>query len=166
MAAARKILMGVLGRPHGVRGLCHVQNFAAEPEGLTAYGPLVDERGNWLSLRWKGEGVVEVARIVDGQRTPVTTRGDAEKLVNTRLYLPRERLPAPEQDEFYLADLVGLEACGPDGGPLGTVEAVHDFGAGASLEIGGRLVPFTRAAVPAIDLAAGRMTVVPPQEVA
>lgn len=165
MAEAR-ILMGVLGRPHGVRGFVRAHSYTAEPEGLTAYGPLVDERGRWFSLRWQGEGLVEVADVVDGRRVPVTTRGDAEKLVNTRLYLPRERLPAPEPDEFYLADLVGLEACGPDGAALGTVQAVHDFGAGASLEIGSLLVPFTRASVPAIDLAAGRMTVVPPREVA
>ncbi len=161
-----RILMGVLGRPHGVRGLVHVHSFAAEPARLTAYGPLADERGKWFSLRWKGEGLVEVAEILDGKRVPVATRAAAEKLVNTRLYLPRERLPAPEPDEFYLADLVGLEACAPDGAALGTVQAVHDFGAGAALEIGALLVPFTRAAVPAIDLAAGRMTVVPPQEVA
>jgi 16S rRNA processing protein RimM len=163
--AEARILMGVLGRPHGVRGLLHVQTFAAEPEGLTAYGPLADEREKWFSLRWRGEGLVEVAEIVDGRRVLVATRSEAEKLVNVRLYLPRERLPAPEEDEFYLADLVGLEACGPDGTALGRVQAVHDFGAGASLEIGALLVPFTRKTVPAIDLAAGRMTVVPPQAV-
>ncbi len=159
-----RILMGVLGRPHGVRGLMRVQSYAAEPEGLTAYGPLCDECGRWFSLRWRGEGVVEVAETVAGRRVPVLDRNAAERLVNTRLFLPRERLPAPEPDEFYLADLVGLAAYAPDGSALGAVAAVHDYGAGASLEIGARLVPFTRAAVPEIDLAAGRVTVAPPAE--
>ncbi len=156
--------MGVLGRPHGVRGLMHVQSYAAEPEGLTAYGPLCDERSRWFSLRWRGEGIVEVAETVAGKRVPVADRSAAETLVNTRLFLPRERLPAPEPDEFYLSDLVGLKAYGPDGSVLGPVAAVHDYGGGASLEIGAWLVPFTRAAVPEIDLAAGRVTVVPPAE--
>ncbi len=163
--ADRRILMGVLGRPHGVQGLMRVQSYAAEPEGLTAYGPLCDERGRWFSLRWRGEGIVEVAETVAGKRVPVADRNAAEALVNTRLYLPRERLPAPEADEFYLADLVGLEAFAPDGTALGPVAAVHDYGGGASLEIGARLVPFSHAAVPDIDLAAGRVTVVPPAEV-
>jgi len=157
--------MGVLGRPHGVRGLMHVLSYAAEPENLTAYGPLCDAAGRWYSLRWRGDGIVEVAPIVDGSRAPLPDRSAAERLVNTRLYLPRERLPAPEQDEFYLADLVGLDACAPDGATLGKVQAVHDFGGGASLEIGALLVPFTRAAVPSVDLAAGRVTVVPPIQV-
>jgi 16S rRNA processing protein RimM len=107
-----------------------------------------------------------VAEIVAGKRVPVTDRATAERLVNLRLYLPRERLPPPGEDEFYLADLVGLEAVDPAGRVLGPVAAVHDYGAGASLEIGALLVPFTRDAVPSIDLAAGRMIVVPPAEVA
>ncbi len=163
MAEAR-ILLGVLGRPHGVRGLMHVLSFADPPENLAAYGPLCDERGAWFSLRLTGGGLAEVARIEAGRRVLLTGRAEAERLVNTKLFLPRERLPAPEPDEFYLADLVGLEACDAAGGALGRVRAVHDYGAGASLEIGALLVPFTRAAVPEIDLAAGRVTVVPPAE--
>ena len=157
--------MGVLGRPHGVRGLMHVQPYTAEAAGLTAYGPLCDAGGRWFSLRWRGEGIVEVAETVAGKRVPVADRTTAERLVNTQLFLPRERLPAPEPDEFYLADLVGLEAVRPDGEVLGNVAAVHDYGGGASLEIGARLVPFTRAAVPKVDLAAGRVTVVTPAEI-
>ena len=157
--------MGVLGRPHGVRGAMHVVSYADPPENLTAYGPLCDERGHWFSLRLRDGGAAEVARLIDGKRVPVADRAEAERLVNTRLYLPRERLPKPAEDEFYLADLVGLDACAADGRALGRIQAVHDYGAGASLEIGTLLVPFTRAAVPEIDLAAGRVTVVPPDEV-
>jgi 16S rRNA processing protein RimM len=81
----------------------------------------------------------------------------------------RARLPQPGSEEFYLADLVGLEACDEAGQPIGQVATVHDYGAGSSLEIlrTGKvplLVPFTKAAVPEIDVAAGRLTVVPPAE--
>ncbi len=158
--------MGVIGRPHGVRGLLHVHAYTADPAGLTAYGPLVDDRGRWFSLRWKAEGVAEVAQVIDGKRVPVATREAAEVLVNLRLHIPRDRLPKADDDEFYLADLVGLSAFAPDGAMLGEVSAVHDYGGGASLEIGALLVPFTRAAVPEVDLAARRLVVVLPTEVA
>lgn len=160
----RRILLGVIGRPHGVRGLLRVHAYTEDPAGLTAYGPVCDEAGRWFSLRWRAEGVAEVARIEDGKRVPVASRDAATALVNTRLYIPRDRLPKTAEEEFYLADLVGLAAFGPDGAALGEVGAVHDYGGGASLEIGPLLVPFTRAAVPDIDLATGRVTVVPPSE--
>ena len=84
-----------------------------------------------------------------------------------------DRLPPPEEDDFYLSDLVGLRATTPDGDVLGRVAVVHDYGAGPSLEIaresGGEaaplLVPFTRACVPNVDLSAGLLVVVPPHEV-
>jgi 16S rRNA processing protein RimM len=162
-----RILLGVIGRPHGVRGLVHVVSYTADPEDLAAYGALTDEAGRLWTLAWRGTGVAELR---DTEGRAVTDRTAAEKLVNTRLYIARERLPAPAPDEFYLADLVGLAATAPEGAALGRVAAVHDYGAGASLEIAGDgvplLVPFTRACVPEIDLAAGRLVVVPPAEVA
>ncbi len=157
--------MAVLGRPHGVRGLLRVQCHAADPAALAAYGPLIDERGRQFTLRWRGEGIAALAEMVDGVERPVADRTAAERLVNLRLYVPRERLPPPEEEEFYLADLIGLRAVTPDGQDLGTVGAVHDYGAGASLEIGRLLLPFTRACVPEVDLAAGRLIAVPPAEV-
>jgi 16S rRNA processing protein RimM len=106
----------------------------------------------------------------DAQGVALADRNAAEKLVNTRLYIDRERLPKPDADEFYLSDLVGLTATAPEGVELGRVTVVHDYGAGASLEIVGQgaplLVPFTRACVPEVDLARGRVVVVPPAEVA
>ena len=115
----RRILLGVFGRPHGVRGLLRVHTYTEHPEGLTAYGPVCDEAGRWFSLRPRGDGVAEVAQVVDGKRVPVTDRDAAAKLVNTRLYIPRDRLPKADADEFYLADLVGLAAFAPDGAALG-----------------------------------------------
>ena len=81
--------------------------------------------------------------------------------------MPYSALPAPGQDEFYHADLIGLEAVLPDDTTLGRVRAVHDFGAGDTLEIdrpAGQpvVVPFTRAVVPVVDIAGGRLVIDPP----
>ena len=163
----RRILLGVIGRPHGVRGLVRVQSYTEDPASLASYGPLTDERGRRFSVRWRGEGIAEIAEHRDGEVVKVADRTAAARLTNTRLYIERDRLPAPEEDEFYLADLVGLAASDPAGSPLGRITAVHDYGAGTSLEIEREgtpplLVPFTRAAVPEIDIAAGRVVVAPP----
>ena len=163
----QRILLGVIGRPHGVRGLVNVNSYTADPADLTAYGRLADDAGRQWSLVWRG--APGVAEIRDAQGVPLKDRTAAEKLVNTRLYIDRDRLPKPQEDEFYLSDLVGLTAVA-DGAELGRVTVVHDYGAGASLEIVGTgaplLVPFTRACVPEVDLAAGRLVVVPPAEIA
>ncbi len=158
------ILLGVIGRPHGVRGHLHVHSYTADPTALAAYGPLSDGRGRLFRLRWQSDGVARVAEIVDGKPVWITDRDAAQRLVNTRLLIERDRLPPPDEDEFYVADLVGLSAIGPDGTELGRIEAVHDYGAGVSIEIGRLVVPFTRAAVPHVDIAAGRVTVHPPAE--
>jgi len=157
--------MGVVGRPHGVRGLVRVHSYTADPADLPAYGPFDDGAGRGFSLRWRGDGVAEIAEIVDGRPVAVADRTAAEKLVNLRLYAARDRLPAAGEDEYYLADLVGLQAVDAGGAPLGQVAAVHDYGAGASLEIASLVVPFTRACVPAVDIAAGRVTVCLPEEI-
>ena len=160
-----RILMGVVGRPHGVRGLVHVQSYTADPADLAAYGALTDGSGRAWTLAWRGAGVAEL-RGADG---PLPDRSAAERLVNTELYIERDRLPPPEPDEFYLADLVGLAALSPDGAALGRVAAVHDYGAGASLEVAREgqplLVPFTRTCVPAVSLASGHLVVAMPEEV-
>ena len=161
----QRILMGVVGRPHGVRGLVRLHAHAVDPAALPGYGPLLDDAGRRFALRWHAEGIAELAELVEGRTVKPASRADAEKLVNLRLYVERDRLPPPADDEFYLADLVGLLAVTPAGVELGRVAAVHDHGAGVFLEVGALLVPFTRAAVPEVDVAAGRLVVVPPAEV-
>ena len=161
----RRILLGVIGRPHGVRGLVRVHSYTADPATLAAYGPLTDDAGRRFTLRWQGEGIAAISELVDGKPVPVRDRARAGRLVNVRLWIERDRLKPAEADEFYLADLIGLAAVTEDGRELGRVAAVHDYGGGASLEIGPLLLPFSRACVPAIDLAAGRLTVSPPAEV-
>ena len=157
--------MGVVGRPHGVRGLVHLHSYAADPADLPGYGPLSDDQGRVFRLRWRGEGLAELTQIVDGTRVRVADRAAATRLVNTRLYLDRDRLPAPAEDEFYLADLQGLRAVTRDGREIGAVDAVHDHGGGVYLEIGARLLPFTRACVPAVDVGAGHIVVDLPDEI-
>ena len=165
----RRIQLGVIGRAHGVGGLVKVVSHTANPADLTAYGPLSDVAGRDYVLRWRAFGVAEVSRIVDGVAVAVADRAQAEKLTNTKLFIDRSTLPPTGVDEYYLTDLVGLSAVDPAGRVIGTVSAVHDYGAGASLEIRGTgaplLIPFTAAAVPTVDIAGGRLVVVPPEEV-
>jgi 16S rRNA processing protein RimM len=166
---ASRIQLGVIGRPHGVRGLVKIISHTADPADLTAYGPLSDVEGRCYTLRWAADGVAEVSRIVDGVAVQVTDRLQAEKLTNRKLFVDRSALPAADDDEYYLTDLIGLAAVDPSGRPLGTVSVVHDYGAGASFEIIGSgaplLIPFTAACVPAVDIAAGRLIVALPDEI-
>ncbi|PYD72224.1 ribosome maturation factor RimM [Novacetimonas hansenii] len=164
-----RILMGMVGRPHGVRGLVRVHSYAAVPEDLARYGALRDEHGNAWHLSWRGQGIAEL-RNDAGQA--LSSREDAQKLVNRKLYVERVDLPEPEEDEFYVADLVGMqviEQAGTSLHELGHVRLVHDYGAGVSLEITGQggtiLLPFTRACVPVVDMGARRIEVVLPDEV-
>ncbi len=169
MPAAR-VLLGVIGRPHGVRGLVHVVSYTDPASALADYGALETEDGRRFTLQWRGDGRAEIAELTEGGAVTVADRNAAERLVNLRLFVPRARLPAPEPEEFYLTDLVGLDARDSAGGSLGRVAAVHDYGAGASLEIARPdgtplLVPFTRAAVPEVDVAGGWVVVAVPDEI-
>ena len=115
--------MGVLGRPHGVRGLVRVTSYA---DDLTQYRPLSDDKGRRFALRWRGEGIAEISELIDGGEVKVADRTAAERLVNVRLYVDRAQLPEPEDDEYYLADLIGLAAFDAGGATLGRITAVHD----------------------------------------
>ena len=166
MTAGEKILLARIGAAHGVRGEVRVKAFTADPMALREYGPLAAGDGRLFQverLRLAKEVVIAKFRGIDD-------RNAAEALNGTDLFVLRERLPAPEEeDEFYHADLLGLAAFGAAGDPLGTVVAVHNFGAGDILDIAPSrgpsiLVPFTRDCVPSVDLAAGRLLVVPPVE--
>lgn len=157
--------MGVVGRAHGVRGLVRVQSHADDPDTLAAL-PLRDDSGRVWRLSWRAEGL---AVLRDASGRTIADRTEAERLTNMRLYVDRDQLPPPAEDEFYLADLIGLQAVDIDGRPCGQVVQVHDYGAGVSLEIeradtAPLLVPFTRACVPDVDLAGRQVVVAPPAE--
>jgi 16S rRNA processing protein RimM len=163
MAAEKQICVGVVTGPHGVTGAVRVKSFTAQPENIAAYGTLADESGRQsFALR-----VVGVAKgVLIARLSGVADRNRAEELRGLRLYLPRSALPPPEEEEYYHADLIGLEAVRRDGTPVGRVRAVHDFGAGDTIEIERpgappAMVPFTRAVVPVVDLDAGRLVIEP-----
>src|SRR4051812_5871003 len=157
----KRILVGEIGRPHGVRGLVKLRSFTADPDAIASYGPLTDEAGTRrIALTVLAEGLGRIEGVAD--------RDAAARLTGTRLYVDRDRMPPPEEEEYYLADLVGLAAATEAGQSLGTVRAVEDHGAGAFLVLDGppeRMLPFTRAVVPVVDIAGGRLVVVLPDEV-
>ena len=164
MASAR-ICVGQFGAPHGVRGEVRLRSFTADPDAIAAYGPLETEDGHVVQIeslrRAKDHFVARLAGVGD--------RNTAERLTNIKLYVLRERLPAPDHaDEFYHADLIGLAVVDRDGGKLGTVVAIHNFGAGDLIEVRPadghttQMLPFNETTVPVVDLAAGRLIVEPP----
>ena len=159
-----RILLRRIGPAHGIRGQLLIHTYTELPEDIASYGALKDESGTRQFeieiIRVTPKGVV--ARI-----TGVEDRTAAEALRGTDLYVDRERLPPPEEEEFYHSDLIGLDAFEPDGTHLGEVTAVHNFGAGDILEIrpasgNTEMLPFTREAVPEIDLTSKRLIVVMP----
>ena len=161
----RRLLMGRVLGAHGVKGVLRVRSYAARPEDIAAYGPLEDEGGErrfHLKLvgRARGAMLVEASGVQD--------RDQAAALAGTDLYVSRAALPALGKGEFYWDDLLGLRAELPDGSGLGEVTAVHDYGAGTSLEVRrpdgtSILVPFTDRAVPGVDLPGRRLVVDPPE---
>jgi len=160
------VCLGAIAGAFGVAGEARLKSFCADPQAIAAYGPLATEDG---SRRF----TVRITRPVKGgfaaRLSGVATREEAEALKGTRLYAQRSRLPALPDDEFYHADLIGLEAVDTGGAPIGRIAAIHDHGAGDVIEIaaaGGKavLIPFTRAVVPAVDIAAGRIVVDLPEE--
>jgi 16S rRNA processing protein RimM len=161
---ARRICIGVVTGPQGVKGAVRIKSFTEVPEDIARYGPVEDETGRrQFDLRLcgfaKGVLIVHLPGIED--------RDQAEALRGLRLYLCRSALPQPEVEEYYHADLIGLDAILEDGTRVGRVRAIYDFGAGDTLELvrDGRppvLVPFTRAVVPIVAPAEGRLVLDPP----
>ena len=151
---------------HGLQGTLKLRCFTERTEDVAAYGPLYDRTGERrFDLRVIGQTAGGVLARAPG----VDDRTAAEALRGTLLHVPRTALPEPAADEFYHADLEGLAAELAEGSRLGTVRAVDNYGAGDVIEIaadgGGVLnLPFDRTTVPLIDIAGGRVVVVPPAE--
>jgi 16S rRNA processing protein RimM len=161
-----RVLLGVVGAPHGVRGLVRIKSFTEDPMAIASYGALSDETGK---NAYRIEALSVVKDAVLARIEGVADRTAAEAMRGLRLYVERERLPATDEQEWYEADLVGLAAVGRDGRDWGKVLAFHDFGAGRTMEVSGGstsrnsvMVPFTDAAVPEIDVEGGKVVVDPP----
>jgi 16S rRNA processing protein RimM len=166
MAGGARICLGQIGAAHGVRGEVRLRSFTADPEAIGRYGPLETEDGRVVHI----EALRHAKDHFVARLAGVSDRSAAERLTRAKLYVPRERLPEPDRpDEFYHADLIGLAVVDRAGEKLGTVVAVHNFGAGDLIEVrpsaGGttRMLPFDEATVPVVDLAAGRLVVVEPE---
>src|SRR5262249_38860283 len=150
-------------------GEVRLWTFTTDPMAVTDYGPLESADG---SASFEIESVRPAKGHLVARLKGVNDRNAAEKLVNVDLYVPRERLPPPGEDDFYHAALIGLAAFAPDGQRFGPVVAVHDFGAGDLIEVRPDnasdtvMVPFTETTVPAVDIAGGRIVIDLPRETA
>lgn len=159
-----RLCVGIVFAAHGVKGQIRIKSFTADPGDLTRYGPLTTETGE----RWRLQGVsVGVKGVVTAKIDAINDRNQAEAAKGVKLYVERNALPAADEEEFYVSDLIGLEARSVGGEKLGTVSAVFDFGAGDVIEVKGEgselLLPFTKRNVPVVDLAAGMVIVDPPE---
>ena len=166
MAKPDLVVIGAVAGAHGVRGDAKLKAFG-DPAALCRYGPLLGEDGQVL-LTPKGSRPGPGGLVIAWFEERLT-REEVQALKGTRLCVPRALLPEPDEEEFYHADLIGLDVESLQGEALGRVKAVHDFGAGDLLEVSGPdgvwFLPFTRVAVPHVDLKAGRLVADPPEAV-
>jgi len=158
-----RVCIAQIGAAHGVRGEVRLKPFTEDPLAVTRYGVLESEDGK---RRFEIEAVRPAKDMLVARLKGVTDRNAAEALKNIRLYVARAKLPKPNADEFYHADLVGLTAQKKNGETVGTVKAIHNFGAGDLLEIEAAsgatiMLPFNETTVPVVDVAGGRIVVEP-----
>jgi 16S rRNA processing protein RimM len=161
------ICIGAIAGAFGIAGEVRLKSFCSEPGDIASYGPLFTEDG---TREFHVTLTRPVANGLGARIKGVTSKEAADSLRGTSLYVPRSRLPSLPDDEFYHADLIGLDAYDPGGEKLGKISAVHNHGAGDILEISpirhksALLLPFTTVIVPNVDLAAGRVIVNLPDE--
>lgn len=161
-----KIIVGQFAGAFGVRGDVRLKSFCAEPTDIVSYAPLFDSTGQAFDQIVLTGGEAKGALVV--RVSGIRTKEQADSLKGVELFADRSRLPSLPDDEYYYSDLIGLSVVDAGGVSLGTIKAVHDHGAGDLLEVNipgatsTVLMPFTKAAVPTVDLASGRVVVDPP----
>jgi 16S rRNA processing protein RimM len=159
-----RVLLGEIGAAQGLKGEVRLRSYTQDPASIANYGALDDEHGRKIEI----ESLRVTPKALIARIKGVATREGAEALAHTKLYIARSRLPERDEEEWYHSDLIGLAVVNRDGAPIGTVIAVQNFGAGDLIEVkpaaGGPtvLVPFTRDAVPEVDVEGGRLVLVPP----
>ena len=160
-----RLLMGEIGAAQGLKGEVRLRSYTQDPVAIAEYGPLETEDAGRIEI----ESVRVTPKAVIARIKGVTTREGAEALNHTKLYLAREKLPESAEDEWYQADMIGLAVLTQDGETLGRLVAVHNFGASDLLEIQRAdgspnvLVPFTESTVPEVDIAGGKLILLPPE---
>ncbi|MDE2029005.1 MAG: 16S rRNA processing protein RimM [Alphaproteobacteria bacterium] len=164
MTVNRKICVGQFAGAHGVRGLVKLRSFAGEPEAIFGYAPLLLEDGREVKIGLKSQAKDHFLVAVEG----VGDKEAADALRGDKVFIPRNVLPEIGKDEYYDADLIGLMAADEAGHDYGRVLAVHDYGAGAFLEIGASkknsfMLPFKNPFVPEVDVKGGKVTVAVPE---
>ncbi len=152
-ASDKWVTVGVVGSPHGVKGAVHVNTALTQPLDLGTYSPLTLSDGRVLEIASvKPDKGAKVIASFEG----IATRDQAQALTHEQLRVPRGRLPKLGAEDFYHADLIGLQVLKISGEKLGQVVAVRNFGAGDVLEIkvgnDTQMVALTRQFVPEIDL--------------
>ncbi len=162
----KRVCVAQIGAAHGLKGEVRLWSFTQDPAAVAEYGPLeTADAARTLEIAALRPSKDHFIAKFEG----VDDRNAAETLRNVELYIARERLPATRSDEYYHSDLIGLAAVTAQGGELGEIVAVLNFGAGDILEIrltaSGETVmlPFTDAVAPEIDLANRTIVIVPPE---
>lgn len=165
MSQNNRICVGAIMGAFGVKGEVRLKSFCADPAAIGDYSPLYSKDG-------KDSYDLKITRAVKGgfaaRIKTVRYKDQADALRGVTLFADRDKLPNLPDDEFYHADLIGLDVFDTGGEKLGRINAVHDHGAGDMLEITGKgikgsvLLPFTQAAVPTVDLTTGRIIADPP----
>ena len=159
------VLLGEIGAAQGLKGEVRIRSYTQDPSAIANYGTLQDGRGRAIEI----ESVRVTPKALIARIRGVTTREAAEALNRTKLYVERARLPERGEEEWYHAELIGLAAIGQQGEQIGTVVAIHNFGAGDLIEVkpakGGPtvLIPFTRDTAPEVDVEGGRLVLVLPE---
>jgi 16S rRNA processing protein RimM len=163
---AREVLLGVVIGAQGLKGEVKVKTFTQSPDKFGAYGPLHTKDGKSFRATFVREAKDGAVVALEG----VNDRNAAEALKGAELFVPRAALPKEDVDEFYHADLIGLRAEDTEGRAMGTVRALHNFGAGDVIELvrddGDEVfLPFTREVAREIDVDGGRIVIAAPEEV-
>jgi 16S rRNA processing protein RimM len=155
-----RICVGAIAGSFGLQGEVRLKSFCSTPEAIATYGALTTEDG---SRSFSVKLTRPVANGLGARLTGITTKEQADALKGTSLYADRSKLPSLPDDEYYYTDLIGIAVQDTGGALIGTVQAVHNHGAGDLLEIMGQgmktalLLPFTMAVIPTVDLAARRI---------
>jgi 16S rRNA processing protein RimM len=163
---SKLVVVGQVAGAFGVKGEARVRSFTDDPEACFSYGPLMDDKGAVILTPVKARPLNQDFGVTAKEQRQ---REEWEALKGTLLHVPRSAMPATEGDEFYVADLIGLDVVHADGRALGRVKAVQNFGAGELIEIAppsgaSFLLPFSDEVFPDVDLSARRLTASPDEE--